>query len=421
MNSPGQQQGGGQGGAGNGGQSSSNQPTMTSPTTGHTSTPIHNSPISTSTSSGPHEGAIIGGIVGGIAGLLLISLLGIWLLQRRKQHQNGARARKTRPITYAGLNSVFRGVPFNRSPSQSPHNSLLPQTQVSHSPHPAMSGVALRGGAATYGQRESGSEMDNLPPSYAESQMSASMASLGRMNTTHRTNSDTIASPLSTRAPGDAHIISPQTTGASTFMSLQRLWHTNEPHTISPQTTGASVPVRPYTTVSEEIHMLTAQPIGATMPILLPQHTRDTMGFPIEPEEIRLPPTMPTTIVSPVPRHPLVHQDSLERVVRQALVPSESPEQSNLNSDRLRVISQEMPRESPILGLNSVRIAPQTMPNDGVRRNDTQRTVSSVSSMGISVVSDGELERLGVGVNSRARYLRPAEDGENEMVGAYHQ
>jgi hypothetical protein len=408
MSSPGHQQGGGQGGAGSGGQSSPNQPTTTSSMTAHTSTSSsHNSPTSTSISSGVHKGAIIGSIVGGVASLLLISLLGVWLLQRRKQRQNGARARKTRPITYAGLNSVFRGVPFNRTSSQSPHNSLLPQPQVSQGSNSSLSGVALRGGAASYGQHESGSEMDNLPPSYAESQMSASMTSLGRLHTTQRTNSDTSVSPLSSRAPGDAHTISPQTTGA-TYMSLQRLWATNESPTISPQTTGASVMVRPHTAVSEQTQMLTPQPTGVTLPVLLPQHTRDTMGFPIEREEIRLVPAMPTTIVSPVPRHPLVHQDSLERVVRQGLRPSESPEPSNLNPDRLRVLSQEMPRESPILGLNSVRMAPQAAVNDGVRRNDTQRTVSSVSSMGVSVVSDGELERLGVGVgigvDSRTRY-----------------
>ena len=92
---------------------------------------------------------------------------------------------------------------------------------------------------------------------------------------------------------------------------------------------------------------------------------------------------------------------------------SESPEPIAQNPDRLRVLSQEMQRESPVLGLNSVRMAPQAAANDGVRRNDTQRTVDSESSMGISVVSDGELERLGVGVDSRARYHRPAGNGRN--------
>jgi hypothetical protein len=408
MSFPGQQQGGGQpGGVGFGGQSSPNQHTTTSSTTAHTSTSSsHNLPTSTSTSSGVHKGAIIGGIVGGLAGLLLISLLGVWLLNRRKKRQSGATTRKTQPVTYTSLNSVFRGVRFNRSNSQSPHDSLLPQSQVSQSPNSNLSGVALRGGAASYGQRDSGSETDNLPPSYAESQMRASVASLGRVRAPRRASSDTIVSPLSPSIPEDAHPISPQTTGTSTYMSLQQLWHTNEPPAISPQTPGASAIIRSHTSVSEQTQGLTPQPTE-TMPALLPQRTRDTMGFSMGPEEIRLPPAMPT-IVAPVPRHPLVQQDSLERVVREGLTPSESPEPSNLNPARLRVLSQEMPRESPILGLNSVRIAPDATSNNFVRRNDTQRTVSSVSSMGISVVSDGELERLGVGVGFSARYHQPS-------------
>ena len=159
------------------------------------------------------------------------------MLNRRKKRQSGARARKTQPVTYNSLNSVLHGVSFNRSNSQSPHDSLLPQSQVSQSTDSNLSGVALRGGAAGYGQPDSGSEMDNLPPSYAESQMSVSRASLGRLRTTQRTNSDTIVSPLSTSIPEDAHPLSPQTTDTPTFMSLQRLWHTNEPPAISPQTT----------------------------------------------------------------------------------------------------------------------------------------------------------------------------------------
>jgi hypothetical protein len=409
MNFPGQQQGGGQpGGAGFGRQSSPNQPTTTISATAHTSTSSSlNSPTSNSTSSGVHKGAIIGGIVGGLAGLLLISLLGVCLLKRRKKRQSGARTRKTQPVTYSSLNSVFRGVPFNRSNSQSPHDSLLPQSQVSQGPNSDLSGVVLRGGAESYGQRDSGSETDNLPPSYAESQMSASMASLGRLRPTHGTNSDTIVSPLSPSIPEDSHPISSQTTGTSTFMSLQRLWHTNEPTAIPSQTPGSLAIIRPHTSVSEQTQVLTPQPTE-TMPALIQQRTRDTMGFPIEPEEICLPPPMPT-IVAPFHRHPLVHQDSLERAVREGLIPSESSEPGNLNPARLRVLSQEMPRESPILGLNTVRIAPDAASNHDVRRKDTQRTVSSVSSMGISVVSDGELERLGVGVgvDSSARYHQP--------------
>jgi hypothetical protein len=69
--------------------------------------------------------------------------------------------------------------------------------------------------------------------------------------------------------------------------------------------------------------------------------------------------------------------------------------------------------ESPLLGEGSLTF-PQTAVSGaggvnnglGVGRMNTQRTVSTVSSMGISVVSDGELERLGVGSRARAqRYI----------------
>jgi hypothetical protein len=421
MSSPGQQggeQGGGQGqqgGAGSGTQSNPNQVTTTS--SGQQATSTIDSPFTptstSSSSSGNHEGAIIGGVVGGIAGLLIISLIGVWLLNKRKQRRNGANARKTRPVTYTGLNSVFRGVPFNRrSSSQIPHNSLLPQAQSAHGITASLSGPNLRGGQGSPALRDRGNEMDNLPPSYVESQLSVSMASLDLLNTTQRTNSDIMVSPLSSRALGDAPTISPQTTGA-TYISLQRLWGPSEAPVISPQTTGATVMVR-QPAGSDDAHMISPQTTSSTVPVLLTQHTRDTMGFPIDErlDEIRLQTASPAPIISPVPRHPLVHQDSLERVVRQGLMPSESPIPSVTDSSRLRVLSQEMPRESPVLGgMNPVRMMPQVATSNGMGRNDTQRTVSSVSSMGVDVISDRELERLGVG--SKARYHRPGDSTRN--------
>jgi len=38
----------------------------------------------------------------------------------------------------------------------------------------------------------------------------------------------------------------------------------------------------------------------------------------------------------------------------------------------------------------------------GLTRNESQRTVSTVSSMGISIISDGEMDRLGVGAGAGA-------------------
>jgi hypothetical protein len=77
------------------------------------------------------------------------------------------------------------------------------------------------------------------------------------------------------------------------------------------------------------------------------------------------------------------------------------------NGPASRVLSQELMRESPVLGrMNPVRMQGTNVPRDtggGVQRFESQRTVSSVSSLGVSVVSDTELERLGVG--SRGRHL----------------
>ena len=66
-----------------------------------------------------------------------------------------------------------------------------------------------------------------------------------------------------------------------------------------------------------------------------------------------------------------------------------------------RLLGEESMRESAVLGaMNPIWIEGTTGPSNlsgGVHRFESQRTVSSVSSMGISVVSNTELERLGVG------------------------
>lgn len=94
---------------------------------------------------------------------------------------------------------------------------------------------------------------------------------------------------------------------------------------------------------------------------------------------------------------------------------SDSPEPpSSINPNRLRVLSQEMPRESPILGMNRVTIqqppavgASNLNPNvgSGIDRHASQRTVSSIGSMP-PVVSDAELENLGVGTRPMPLQIR---------------
>ena len=180
---------------------------------------------------------------------------------------------------------------------------------------------------------------------------------------------------------------------------------------ISPQTTGGEIPfMMPQHTRDTGI---SPQTTGGEIPLMMSQNMRDTMGFPVDGSDIGIHRTSTPgfPIVAPVPRHPLVHQDSLERVVREGMNATPELQGVNMlgprNGPAGRVLSQELMRESPVLGqLNPVRLQGATAPGNlggGVQRFESQRTVSSVSSMGISVVSDTELERLGVG--SRVRHL----------------
>jgi hypothetical protein len=338
-------------------------------TTTSSSSPT-SSPSTASSSPGVQKGAVIGSVLGGIAGLLLLSLLGTWFLQRRKKRQLSEKNSTAQPVTYADLNESMSGVPFVHPPSQNQLHSFLPHPLFNGSTSSSQSGVGIRGGGesdyAPPPQRDSG---DYYLPTYAESQSGVSIAdqsSLGHLNTSQHTPSEATISPLSTQGPAGHRIISPQTIGALSF--------------------------------------------------LVPQHVRDTMGFPVELDE---PGTFhEIQLVSPVPVNPSIHQNSLERVVRQGML-SESPVSSIRNANLLRhdwsgsrqhlevnrVLSQQMLRESPVLGHNNpVRMFQLPQPSatrlsGGAppERNQSQRTVSTVSSMGVSIVSDGELERLGVG------------------------
>lgn len=376
MSSPGGQ--GQQGGAGssNGGSGDQGNPTQatstaatsqgfaTSTSSPGSSTTQTNHPTSTasSSSSSSSKTAVIGGVVGGIAGLLVLSLILICFLNRRKKKQIAIENGTAQPVTYAGLNSAFAGVPFGQGSNRSPTSSFTPRPLLlndsrTNSSHPD---IGMRGG------HNSPAESDMFLPTYAESQASIrGTSTLGRLNTAHSPASTNI-SPLSSAGIHTAHDFS----------------------------TSDLPPVPPLAFHSRE---------------------RDTMGFPIEPgmespalsspglaspgfETIHIEPEAPTPIISPRPRHPLVHQASLESQVRQGM---ESPEPSQIiNPNRLRVLSQEIPRESPILGLNSVNIHPAGQsnlnPNVGIDRMASQRTVSSIGSMP-PVVSDAELDNLGVG------------------------
>jgi hypothetical protein len=114
-------------------------------------------------------------------------------------------------------------------------------------------------------------------------------------------------------------------------------------------------------------------------------------------------------IIVPVPRRPLVRQNSLERVAREGMDGGSEVQDMNLPSPTNglagRLLGEPSMRESGVLGdMNPVWIQGTTglsFLGSGVRRFESQRPVSSVSSLGLSIVSDTELERLGVGSHLR--------------------
>jgi len=381
---------GGMGGAGAGGGINPGQDTTTSSSsqTTHTTTGFMtlitasslitatsqiSSPTTTSTvasSSGSNKDAVIGGVVGAIGGLLLLSLIASYFI-RKRSIQKSTENDHGMPVAYTGMEASFAGhSPLSHSSVPGDRDNLLPAPLFTHSTNTSHSGVGIRGDETTFDQNFEIPSLGSMPPTYAES-VSTTHA-LHRHGTLHAPSEGDV-SPLSSRDPGEAH-------------------------TISPQVTGATIPF-----------------------FLVPHGTGDTMGFPIDEDTqtIRIQSETPTPIVAPVPVYPLIRQDSLERVVRQGLQ-SETPVPDAGNPNRLRVLSQVMARESPILGdMNPVRMyqppassegdsglgrrISQRQPplshsgNSGLGRNVSQRTVDSV----ISVISDRELERLGVG--SRAR------------------
>lgn len=381
--------GGGSQAGGNGNQAGQNTgggqvATTTTSTAGQQQTPtttaIHGATsTSTSTSSGNQKGAIIGGVVGGLCGLLIIALIGVWLLQRRKKKQIAKQNGSTEPTTYAGLNASFSGVPFGSAVNQRPHNSLVPPPLFqSHTNTSATgSGAPLRDGEASPYGRDSASEGDHFLPSYAESQSDISRRmrnSLGRIDTSGHLHDSAYVSPVSTGP------FSPRSQGT--------------PY----QHTPTFTPQQTYDTMGfpRDHHHTGMDPLDLPPMPRLPAGSRDTidtMGFPVETTQTEMPVSQgEVPIESPRPVYPTTHQNSLERVTRQDTGMSESPV--------LGFGDRQPPRKfGPHPGPPSTS-ANYGMPS-GVSRNISVKTVSSMNSYAPPMVSDAELERLGVGSRHR--------------------
>ncbi|KAH8661577.1 hypothetical protein BGZ60DRAFT_413475 [Tricladium varicosporioides] len=263
------------------------------------------------------------------------------------------------------------------------------------SAEPSPTGLGIRGGGETSPYSTPGMEADPFLPSYAQSQSGMSSGNRNSFGRLHSVNTSISSPSTADVSPMSAHP-SPSPMSAHAHPS------------------GRSVLPPPIPQFANAIPVSSIPEVDS--PRFQLEH-RDTMGFPVDSDSPEIPsmPYQEIPLAAPAPRHPLIHQDSLERVVRQGMSTPEpgtlAPTNPLLQQPRhsgpvARLLSGQYPAtESPVLGMqNPVTIhAPQpaALQPSGLGRNVSQRTVSSVSSMGPSVISDTELERLGVGPGGR--------------------
>ncbi|ESZ95410.1 hypothetical protein SBOR_4205 [Sclerotinia borealis F-4128] len=355
------------------------------PTPTTTSNSQTNSAFPTSTSSSSSNGlsssertAIIAGVIGGVGALLIISLIAIYLLQKRKTKRSIARKGVAEQVSYNGLNSTFTGVPFIK------RNSNLTDSEISRPPiiaETSHQGAYMRGGQSSYPDLSSDMETDRFLPSYEETQHRMSVGANESL-----APSDNLISPATTRDP---------------FTDQNRLSQ------MSQNTTSQFRPGPPI--------------------------RHDTMGFPLDDDDTsyigpdgqqhRLSRVMDSprtsilepTIISPAPIRPKISHENLEQGIWQTqnhglnrTQPQhldslssnyENPYELENENGSIPPINQSYGGEqsmSPISMPSGAWIAAHSphLAAGNVQRNMSQRTESSFAP---SVVSDTELDRLGVG------------------------
>ena len=276
-----------------------------------------------------------------MAGLLLLGLLvllGLWALRRRKQRKEMTEKRESaEPVTYAGLNSSFSGVPFEHGIQHTVVNAPL-----SH----------MRNGGLS--PQDSAIETDRfLPPAYANSHDGTGARSLNRQDT----NSESLT-PLANNGQG--------------------------------------------LKANQEVSPISPGPLPRT----------DTMGFAISPPPQPQPghgreATANAAIISPLPRRPTVDSPYLQA------------QQNPMEDGRTR--SQQTRSVSPVSDIGEPgRVSPVSLldvQGGGVNRNISQRTVSSIGSNYPGMVSDEDLERLGVGTPTVERPGWGAESSKSKGMG----
>lgn len=383
-----------------------------------------------STSSGlssSDRNAIIGGVLGCAGGLLVISLIAIYLLQRRKTAQKCSDHQGvTQQVSYNGLNSSFAGVPFLKRQSRAADIEIAPPPMVADTSY---HGAYMKGGQSDHPDLASDRETDWFLPNDEATQQRMS----GGVNGFHSQSNS---------------LISPQ----DPFTDQNRLSQMTQMSQMSQST------ICPNDTSTNN-----ASPNNMSLARPGPLIRHDTMGFPLDDEDTSyigtdgqqhdlsrvihspLSSIGEAAVISPAPIHLTASQESLERGAWQNQnqpqhLDSLSSDYDNpiqpqhLNSlssnyDNPYQFENEQDVVSPIDSsyvpeqcMSPASMLSGTQPSNaagawiaaqnhhlaaevaghgsggsfmgGLRRNVSQMTQSSFAP---SVISDTELDRLGVG------------------------
>ncbi|TGO33610.1 hypothetical protein BHYA_0236g00050 [Botrytis hyacinthi] len=368
-------------------------PTTTSNSQSQTNSAFPTSTSSSSSGLSPTERtAIIAGVLGGVGALLIISLIAIYLLQRRKTKKAADRKGVTQQVSYNGLNSSFAGVPFIKRNSQGSDSEISRPPMVADTSY---QGAYIRGGQSSYPDLSSDMETDRFLPNDEESQQTMAGGGNG-----YHSPSNHLGSPIQDPFT-DQNRLSQLTQNRLSQLSQNRLSQLSQNVESSPR------------------------------PGPLVRH--DTMGFPLDDddtsyigpdgEQHRLSRIMHSprtsilepTIIAPAPIRPTVSHENFERglnenqdLYQNRVVPQHLDSLTS-NYDNPYDVEDENDTVPPMYGgVQSLSPAPMesgawiaarnphlaaAFSND-MHRNSSTRTQSSFAP---SVISDTELDRLGVG------------------------
>ncbi|KAG9234232.1 hypothetical protein BJ875DRAFT_484388 [Amylocarpus encephaloides] len=264
--------------------------TTSSPSTSTTSESNSTLTSSDSSSLSPKDkGIVIGSVLGGILGIALLFFLAIWLLSRKKKQKKLLQEQKRTTVesrTYTGLNQAFAGVPFRRSnhsqadtllgappPSPMPLAVFSPTSPVYRdgSPSPSPTPYSITPEASI---RMVPSD-PSLLQSYSDSAPGRSLSGRASQNSLGRSSQHSLGRFNTSARISTVAEISPMT-----------------PENMSICETPAPI-ISPQSLVELPLAPVAESPVATPMTPRLAIHgtardTIDTMGFPVERNEIEI-------------------------------------------------------------------------------------------------------------------------------------